>query len=200
MPLTVWLFANYLLAHGLYRFTRKDLELALGLRNVEAQYQAIGQFKRYGLIKSNDNGLYEVDVEVAEFIARRIPHTAGRRVYSRQWVRETLPEWRTAEQRYNQWHRAVMAIAQGTIPLIADFAQFPIAFLRFPNGRCKPTIMVAGLYIIPSKELTRRTSVYCVRSGPITVCSASRAQLLRYVSHPAQSAPLSCPIPPPAGR
>jgi len=196
VPLTVWLFANYLLAHGLTRFTRKDLELALALRNKEAIYQAIRRLMRYGLIKSKDNDLFEVDVEKAELIARRVPHRAGRRVYARQWVRETLPEWRTAEQRYIQWHRAVMAISQGTIPPIADFAQFPIAFLRFPNGKCKPVLMVAGLYIIPSKELARRTSVYCVRAGPLTVCSASRAQLLSYLSPPFPVVPYPTPCEP----
>jgi hypothetical protein len=187
------------MAHGLTRFTRKDLELALALRNVEAQYQAIRRLKRYGLIKSKDNDLYEVDVEMAELIARLIPHPPGRRVYARQWVRETFPEWRTAEERYRQWHRAVMAISQGTIPPIADFAQFPIAFLRFPNGRCRPVLMVAGLYIIPSKELARRTSVYCVRSGPLTLCSASRAQLLSYLSPPCRSpdCPPAVPYPTP---
>ena len=203
MPLTVWLFANYVLAHGLTRFTSKDLERALALRNKEARNQAIRRLWRYGLIKSNDNGLFEVDVEVAELIVRLIPHPPGRRVYARQWVRETLPEWRTAEQRYIQWHRAVMAISQGTIPPIADFAQFPIAFLRFPNGRCRPVLMVAGLYVIPSKELARRTSVYCVSLGPLTVCSASRAQLLYYLSPPCRN-PQVChpvvPYPTPCGQ
>jgi len=193
VPLTVWLFANYVLAHGLYKFTPKDLERALGLRSKGAKYQAIPTLWRYGLIKSNDNGLYEVDVEVAKLIVRLIPHPPGRRVYARQWVRETLPEWRTAEQRYIQWHRAVMAISQGTIPPIADFAQFPIVFLRFPNGRCRPTVLLAGLYVIPSKELARRTSVYCVRSGPLTICSASRAQLLSYLSPPCRS-PVCPPV------
>ena len=169
--------------HGLYKFTSKDLEHALGLRSKGAKYgELIPKLWRYGLIKSNDNGLYEVNVEVAEHIARLIPHPAGRRVYAKHWVKETLPEWRTADQRYIQWHRAVMYVSQGTIPPIADFAQFPITFFRLPNGKCVPTISVAGLHIIPSKSLARRTTVYCVDYGPITVCSASREQLLHYLT------------------
>jgi hypothetical protein len=185
------------LAHGLYRFTREDLVRALGLRNVEAQYQAIRQFMRYGLITQLDNSLYEVNVEVAEYIARLIPHPAGRRVYAQQWVKETLPEWRTADVRYIQWHRAVMYATQGTSPPIADFAQFPIVYLRVPHGNCLPAVVVAGLYVITSRSLAHRTVVYCVDLGPITLCSATRAQLLRYISPPCPACPPVVPYPTP---
>lgn len=198
VPRTVWLFANYVLERGLYRFTSKDLERALGLHSKGAKYQTIRELIRNGLIKSNDNGLYEVNVEMAELTARLIPHPAGRRVYAQHWVKETLPEWRTADVRYRQWLSAVMSISQGTSPPIADWAQFPVVNIRVPHGNCLPAIMVAGLYVIPSKSLARRTVVYCVDLGPVTLCSASRAQLFRYLSppcpdcHPVVPYPVPC--------
>jgi len=184
VPLTAWLFANYVLGHGLYRITPKDLEWALGLHNKEAKYQALRTLMRNGLIKPIGNGLYDVNVDVAEFTARRIPHPPGRRVYSNQWRRENMPDWRTAERRYRQWLSAVMYASQGTSPPIADWAQFPIVYLRMPSGRCVPTVMVAGLYVIATRSLARRTTVYCVDIGPITVCSATPDQLFRYLSPP----------------
>jgi hypothetical protein len=184
VPLTAWLFANYALGHGLYRITPKDLERALGLHNKEAKYQALRTLMRNGLIKPIGNGLYDVNVEMAEFTARRIPHPPGRRVYSNQWLRENLPEWRTAERRYRQWLSAVMYASQGTSPPIADFAQFPIVYLRMPSGHCVPTVLVAGLYIIATRSLARRTVVYCVDVGPVTLCSPTLPQLFRYLSPP----------------
>ena len=197
VPLTMWLFANYVLNHGIHRITPKDLELILSLRNKKTKYQDIHMLLDYDLIKPIDNGLYEVNVEVAEYIVRVIPHPPGKRVYSNQWRRETLPDWRTAQQRYQQWLNAVMYVTQGTSPPIADFAQFPVAYLRFPNGRCKAVIMLAGLYIIPSKELARRSTVYCVDIGPVTVCSATLEQLLYYISPPCPDCPPAVPYPTP---
>jgi hypothetical protein len=197
VPLTIWLFANYVLNHGIYRITPKDLELILGLHNQQTKYQDIHMLLDYDLIKPIDSGLYEVNVEVAEYVVRRIPHPPGKRVYSNQWRRENLPDWRTAQQRYQQWLNAVMYVTQGTSPPIADFAQFPVAHLRFPNGRCKPTIIVAGLYIIPSKELARRTVVYCADAGPVTVCSATLDQLLYYLNPPCPDCPPAVPYPTP---
>jgi len=172
------------LGHGLYRITPKDLERALGLHNKEAKYQAIRTLMRNGLITPSGNGLYDVNVDMAEYTARLIPHPPGRRVYSNQWLRENLPEWRTADKRYRQWLSAVTYASQGTSPPIADFAQFPITYLRTPSGHCVPTVLVAGLYVIPSKPLARRTAVYCVDIGPVTVCSATPGQLYRYLSPP----------------
>jgi len=138
VPLTVWLFANYVLDHGLYRITPKDLERALGLRNKEAKNQALRTLMRNGLITRVGNGLYDVNVDMAEYIVRVIPHPPGRRVYSNQWLRENLPEWRTADQRYRQWLSAVMYASQGTSPPIADWAQFPIVYLRVPQASVSP--------------------------------------------------------------
>jgi len=181
---TAWLFATYVLDHGLGRITPKDLEWALGLHNKEAKYQALRTLIRYGLIKPIGNGLYEVNVEVAKHIARLIPHPAGRRVYSNQWLRENMPDWRTADQRYRQWLNAVMYASQGTSPPIADWAQFPTVYLRVPHGERVRTVMVAGLYVIVSKSLARRTTVYCVDVGPVTLCSATPGQLFRYLNPP----------------
>ena len=197
VPLTMWLFANYVLNHGIYRITRKDLELILSLHNKEAKNQVIHMLLDYDLIKPIDSGLYEVNVELAEYIVRLIPHPPGKRVYSNQWLRETFPDWRTAQQRHQQWLNAVMYVTQGTSPPIADFAQFPVVYLRFPNGRCKATVMLAGLYVIPSKELARRTTVYCVDTGPVTVCSATREQLLYYLTPPCPDCPPAVPYPTP---
>jgi len=179
-----WRFATYVSDHGLGRITPKDLERALGLHNKEAKYQALRTLMRYGLITPIGNGLYDVNVDVAEYIARLIPHPAGRRVYSDQWLKEALPDWRTADQRYRRWLNAVMYASQGTSPPIADFAQFPIVYLRTPSGRCVPTILVAGLYVIATRSLARRTTVYCVDIGPVTLCSATPGQLYRYLSPP----------------
>jgi len=44
--------------------------------------------------------------------------------------------------------------------------------------------MVAGLYIIATRSLARRTTVYCVDIGPVTLCSPTLPQLNRYLNPP----------------
>jgi len=211
-PPTYIAFCNYVFLNGLKEVNDYEIADALGylkehgkpiskaIKSWSQLYKVIGRLMRDGVINRTDRGRYAVNLEACVRYANAIPQKIGNRDYvALRGQNSPLglpPQWAIVLLQRQYYEQALYDAIHGTSPTWPAQAIYPITRLATPSGHRPTVIDLPDRYILPSKLLLHKSTVYCVHLGPKRVCSATPYQLYTYLSYTGQSVSYPAPVAP----